>query len=35
MGNIDKLAGTAAFKEQIRQGWTEEQIRKRLGACFE
>jgi len=28
MGNIDKLAGTAAFKEQIRQGWTEEQIRK-------
>jgi len=28
MGNIDKLAGTSEFKEQIRQGWTEEQIRK-------
>jgi uncharacterized protein YbbC (DUF1343 family) len=28
MGNIDFLAGTAAFKEQISQGLTEEEIRK-------
>jgi uncharacterized protein YbbC (DUF1343 family) len=28
MGNIDKLAGVAAFKEQIRQGISEDSIRR-------
>jgi uncharacterized protein YbbC (DUF1343 family) len=28
MGNIDKLAGVAEFKEQIRQGISEDSIRR-------
>jgi uncharacterized protein YbbC (DUF1343 family) len=28
MGNIDRLAGTTAFKEQIIAGKSEEEIRK-------
>ena len=28
MGNIDKLAGTTLFKEQIMAGVSEEEIRK-------
>ena len=28
MGNIDRLSGTTEFREQIKNGWTEEAIRK-------
>jgi hypothetical protein len=34
MGNIDKLAGTTQFEEQIIAGASEEEIREKLGTWF-